>query len=366
MKCSLAAARLAGLLWLVSSGLVAQQADRPQPSKAAPVFPVEAHIVWIDVVAADSAGRPVADLALEDFEVVEGGERRPIVLFRAPADGAPANRAVAFLIDDITATAQQVQRARDAVRHTLEAAAGDRVVLTATASGVSASAVLPDGAPMLRTELDRIRAHPDLMAALAEPEQARRLHWGRVEAVVAALQALQGHAGPRALVIIGPSLPYRASGPFGRAAHERVMRASERAAAPIYFLKFGEDTQASWPTTTRSPDWITGTGGVIGVAPLLPMAPGETSAMNTAVLDTVSLDSGGLIAPNPAAWPRVLDRIFAARAYYLLGIPSVPETWDGGYHRVEVRVLRKDVRLYARKGYFAPAAAPQRKDPERQ
>ncbi len=358
MKRSLAAARLAGLLWLVSSGLVAQQPDRAQPSKAAPVFPVEAHIVWIDVVAADSAGRPVADLALEDFEVVEGGERRPIVLFRAPADGAPASRAVAFLIDDITATAEQVRRARDAVSHTLtKAAAGDRVVLTAAASGVSASAVLPDGAPMLRTQLDRIRAHPDLTAALAEPEQARRLHWGRVEAVVAALQALEGHAGPRALVIIGPTLPYRASGPFGKAAHERVMRASERAAAPIYFFKFGEDTQASWPSTTRSPDWITGTGGVIGVAPLLPMAPGETSAMNTAVLDTVSLDSGGFIAPYPAAWARALDRIFAARAYYLLGIPSVPETWDGSYHRVEVRVLRKDARLFARKGYFAPATA---------
>jgi VWFA-related protein len=316
---------------------------------------VEAHIVWIDVVAADSGDRPVADLGLEDFEVVEGGERRPIVLFKAPELG-PVNRAVVFLIDDITTTARQIQRARDAVRRLLsKAAAGDRVVLMATASGISASAVVPEGTPVLQAQLDRVRAHPDLTAALGEPDQARRLHWGRVEAVVAALQALQGHVGPRALVIIGPSLPYRASGTFGKAAYERVMRASERAAAPIYFFKSGEDGPP-WPSSTRSPDWITGTGSVVGVAPLLPMAPGESNRSSSAVLDLVSTDSGGFTAPNAAGWAWAVDRILAPRAYYVLGIPSVPESWDGEYHPVDVRVLRKDVRLFARKGYFAPAA----------
>jgi len=353
---SLAAARLLALLSLAPSGLLAQQPAPARPPHPAPVFPVEAHIVWIDVVAADSGDRPVADLGLEDFEVVERGERRPIVLFKAPERG-PASRAVVFLIDDITATARELQRARDAVRRLLsKAAAGDRLVLMATASGVSASAVVPEGIPALQAQLDRVRTHPDLIAALGEPEQARRVHWGRVEAVVAALQALQGHAGPRALVIIGPSLPYLASGAFGKAAYERVMRASERAAAPIYFFKSGGEDEASWPSSTRSPDWITGAGSVIGVAPLLPMAPGESSRSSSAVLDLASTDSGGFTAPNAAGWAWAVDRILAPRAYYLLGIPSVPETWDGGYHEVEVRVLRKDVRLFARRGYFAPAA----------
>ena len=352
---SLAAARLLALLSLAPGGLRAQEPDRPRPANPAPVFPVEAHIVWIDVVAADSGDRPVADLALEDFEVVEAGERRPIVLFKATERG-PVNRAVVFLIDDITATGRQIQRARDTVRRLLsKAAPGDRVVLMATASGVSASAVVPAGAPALQAQLDRVRAHPDLTASLGEPEQARRLHWGRVEAVVAALQALQSHAGPRALIIIGPSLPYRASGSFGKAAYERVMRASERAAAPIYFFKSGED-EPTWPSSTRSPDWITGTGTVIGVAPLLPMAPGESSRSSSAVLDLVATDSGGFAAPNASGWAWAVDRILGPRAYYLLGIPSVPETWDGGYHLVEVRVRRQDVRLLARKGYFAPAA----------
>jgi len=355
MTRSLAAVTLLGLA-LAPSGLVAQEAARPRPTRPAPVFPVEAHIVWIDVVAADSRDRPVADLGPEDFEVVEGGERRPIVLFKAPELG-PANRAVVFLIDDITSTAREIERARDVARHMLsKAVAGDRAVLIATASRISASALLPAGSSALRAQLDRIRAHPDLKAALGDPEQARRLHWGRVEAVVAALEALQGHAGPRALVVIGPSLPYRASGPFGIAAYERVMRASERTAAPVYFFETGEDTPPL-PSQTLSPDWITGKGSVIGVAPLLPMAPGGSSRASSGVLDAVAEDSGGFTSANPAGWSWAMDRILAPRAYYLLGIPSSPETWDGGYHHVEVRVLRKDVRLLSRKGYFAPPPA---------
>ena len=355
MTRSCAVVSLMGLAF-TASGLVAQEPGRSRPPQAAPVFPVEAHIVWIDVVAADSRDRPVADLVPEDFEVLEGGARRPIVLFKPPELG-PANRAVAFLIDDISSTAQQVARARDVVKRTLsKTAAGDRVLLMATASAVSASAALPDGASTLRAQLDRIRAHPDLKAALDDPEQARRLQWGRVEAVVGALQALQGHAGPRALVVIGPSLPYRASGPFGKDAHERVMRASERAAAPIYFFKSG-DEEKTWPSSTRSPDWITGTGSVVGIAPLLPMAPGESARASAAVLDLVSADSGGFTAPSAAGWAWAVDRILAPRAYYLLGIPSVPESWDGGYHTVDVRVVRKDVRILARRGYFAPAPA---------
>jgi VWFA-related protein len=356
MTRSLAAAVTVLGLAVSAGAVVAQDAGRSRPPQAAPVFPVEAHIVYIDVVAADSRDRPVADLGPEDFEVVEGGVRRSIVLFKPPELG-PANRAVVFLVDDITSTAQQVGRARDVVKRMLsKAVAGDRVVLMATASGVSASAVLPEGASALRVQLDRIRAHPDLKAAFGDPEQARRLHWGRVDAVVAALQALSGHAGPRALVVIGPSLPYQASGPFGKEAHERVMRASERAAAPIYFFKSGEDEPA-WPSSTRSPDWITGTGSVVGIAPLLPMAPGESNRSSSAVLDLVSTDSGGFTAANAAGWAWAMDRILAPRAYYLLGIPSVPESWDGAYHPVDVRVLRKDVRLFARRGYFAPAAA---------
>lgn len=352
MTRSLASATLLALAQ-APAGLGAQEA--PRSRQPAPVFPVEAHIVWIDVVAADARDRPVTGLGPEDFEVLEGAERRPIVLFKAPGLG-PANRAIAFLIDDISSTSQQIGRARDVVKRTLsKAAAGDRVVVMATASSVSAQAVLPEGAAGVSTQLDRIRAHPDLKPALADAQQARRLHWGRVEAIVAALTALSGHAGPRALVVIGPPLPYSTSSTFGKAAYERVMRASERAAAPVYFLQSAEEVVATRPSGTRSPDWITGTGSVVGVAPLLPMAPGEASRAITAVLEDVASDSGGWSAPSAAAWPWAVDRILAPRAYYLLGIPSVPASWDGAYHPVEVRVPRQDVRLLSRKGYFAPA-----------
>lgn len=367
------AAAVLGLLSLVASGLVAQELDRSRPAAPAPVFPVDANIVWIDVVAVDSKDRPFANLGPEDFDVVEGGQRRPILLFRAPdldeetpgghgqperSDGlGSARRAVVFLVEDVLARAQQIQRARDVVRRTLSrAVAGDRILLMAPASGVSASALVPDGAPALAAQLDRIRAHPELTATLTEPGEIRRVYRGRVDAVVAALEALHGHAGPRAVIVVGPSLPYRVDGRFGSAAYERVMRASQRAAAPIYFFKCGEDT-LSRPSPSLAPDWARGTGAVGGIAPILPMAPGGSSGASFDVFEAVSADSGGFTTGKPAAWAWAIDRIMRrSRAYYLLGIPSAPATWDGRYHRVDVRVTRKEVRLYTRTGYFAPAA----------
>jgi VWFA-related protein len=365
------AAPVLGLLSLVSSGLAAQELDRSRPAALAPAFPVNANIVWIDVVAVDSKDRPFANLGPEDFDVVEGGERRPILLFRAPdldeetpgareqperSDGlGPARRAVVFLVEDVLVRAQQIQRARDAVRRTLSrAAAGDRILLMAPASGVSAAALVPDDT--LAAQLDRIRAHPELTSTLSEPGEIRRLYWGRVDAVVTALEALHGHAGPRAVIVVGPSLPYRVDGRFGSAAYERVMRASQRAASPIYFFKCGEAT-LSWPSPTLAPDWVRGTGAVGGIAPILPMTPGGSGEAGFDVFEAVAADSGGFTAGKPAAWAWAIDRIMRrSRAYYLLGIPSAPATWDGRYHRVDVRVTRKDVRLHTRTGYFAPAA----------
>jgi hypothetical protein len=119
MTRSLAAVTLLGLA-LAPSGLVAQEAARPRPTRPAPVFPVEAHIVWIDVVAADSRDRPVTDLGPEDFEVVEAasGAHR---LF-SPQLARPTARSSSDRRHHLTA-----RRSGADVEHTLsKAVAGDR------------------------------------------------------------------------------------------------------------------------------------------------------------------------------------------------------------------------------------------------
>lgn len=348
--------RLAGLavaaLALASGPLLARQAEPRRPTAAAASFPERASIVWIDVNAVDSGQRPITSLGRDDFEVTEGGERRPILAFVAPDDAGQVR--IACLVEDVLMREPCVERARDVLRRLVSgSAAGDRVLLAA-ASGVSASAALPGDGEALLAQLGRLRADPDGIARLRDAGETRSLHARRVDAVVSALGALSGEATSRALVLAGPPLPYEADA-SGASLYERVMRASARAAAPVYFLGCS-DSPLAVPKGALGSDWADASGGVARAAPLLPVPRSPGFGARPLVFDAVARDSGGLAADNAGTWDRTLELALArARARYLLGIASVPSSWDGRFHAVSVRTRRKGVRLDARRGYFAPA-----------
>jgi VWFA-related protein len=351
-----AASTLVGAVALAAASVFAQQ-PAPQPPDSAAVFPVTADIVWIDAVAVDGSERPVATLAPEDFAVLDRGERRPILLFRAP-DAEATGRSVVFLIEDALAREGHVAWARDLVsRAASRAAKGDQILLVAPASHVAGSMQLPDAANALRAALARVKPHDELARAASDASELRRLNESRVDSILVALAALRGHPGPRALVVLGPPCPYRADGPFGRAAYERVMRASQLAAAPVYFLEW----EVEWgPLAISEPGPGPEPAGeaLAGVTPVVPTtslaAPPQIGAL---LYEKLAEDSGGFATRTHATWSWSLGRVYErARAGYLLGIPSGPESQDGRYHPLEVRVARGGVKLYSRKGYFAPKA----------
>jgi VWFA-related protein len=337
---------------LAASGALAE--DGPElGADPQPPFPSEARIVWIDVSAVDSGGRPLATLAGEDFTVAADARPRPLLAFRAPE---PAG-ALVVLVEDVLLREPQLARARDAVRRVVAAGRpGDRVLL-ATASGLAAGLALPGDDAALLAGLERMRADPARLASLRQPEEIRSLHARRIDAVASALEALQGQEGARALVVIGPSLPHEVGAEPGRRARERLLRASQLAAAPFYFLRSGEDPFSA-PVPGPGAGFADAAGGVARATPLLP-APRATLARSRELLyEAVAADSGGFITPGPSAWADAMDRIARlAQARYLLGIASTPDAWDGRYHAIEVRVARPGTRLHARRGYFAPLRA---------
>jgi len=338
------AAALAGL----AAGTLVARAAGQGPAGPQPAFPARAGIAWIDVSAVDERGRPVADLAGEDFEVVAHGRPQPLLAFRAPApDGATI-----VLVEDLLVREALLSDVRDAV---LRLAAGSRagdVVLLASASGVSATAA-PADAALLRSTLGRLRSDPVRLASLRQPTEAGRLHARRLDALVGALAALPGHAGSRALVVVGPSLPFEVEEGFGRDAHERVMRASQKAAAPIYVLGCGDDPLSG--RGAAGSGWADASGGVARATPLLPATRPGAGAQRHELYEAVAEDSGGLFSPRAAAWGEAIDQLLGrSQARYLLGIASAaPE--DGRFHPVSARALRAGVRVHARRGYFAPA-----------
>ena len=92
----------------------AQQAD-PAATPAqeqAPRFRSSVDLVSVAAVVRDRRGRFVKDLSKNDFEIVEGGQRRPIVDFRAELNG-PVKLAVLL---DISGSMRVGQRTLDAQR----------------------------------------------------------------------------------------------------------------------------------------------------------------------------------------------------------------------------------------------------------
>lgn len=86
--------------------------SQPQDGQAAPKFRSSVELVSVAAVVRDRQGRFVSDLSKKDFEIVESGETRPILDFRAQLD-APVKVAVLL---DISGSMRLGQRTADARR----------------------------------------------------------------------------------------------------------------------------------------------------------------------------------------------------------------------------------------------------------
>ena len=100
---------------LVSGPARAQSAVVPAQDPA-PRFKSAVDLVSVSAVVRDKKGRFVPRLSREDFIVVEGGERRPIVGFNAEADG-PVKVAVLFDISGSMRVGTKSVDAQQAARH---------------------------------------------------------------------------------------------------------------------------------------------------------------------------------------------------------------------------------------------------------
>lgn len=106
---------------IVAQGPAGQETAGPTssgsgPSQPATRFKSAVDLVSVTAVVRDRKGRFVQDLSREDFIVVEGGQRRPIVGFNAEANG-PVRVAVLFDISGSMRVGSKSVDARQAARH---------------------------------------------------------------------------------------------------------------------------------------------------------------------------------------------------------------------------------------------------------
>ncbi len=79
------------------------------------------------------------------------------------------------------------------------------------------------------------------------------------------------------------------------------------------------------------------------------------ASLSTEGSDDLADDSGGFTVKNANDLTRGIERIAdESRIYYLLGYMPTNAKQDGRFRKIEVKVNRKDVKIRARKGYYAP------------
>ena len=93
-----------------------QAQAQPQEQQAAPRFRASVDLVSVAAVVRDRKGRFVTDLSKKDFQIVEAGQPRDIVDFRAEVNG-PVKLAVLMDVSGSMRMAQRTADARRAAEH---------------------------------------------------------------------------------------------------------------------------------------------------------------------------------------------------------------------------------------------------------
>ena len=337
-----------------------QQTQQP-PTPQVPVFRTGVNAVRVDVSVIGSNDLPVAGLQASDFTLTEDGIPQKIDTFQflrldgRPRPGASESleirnqdageraasrddvRVFALFLDDY-----HVERLpsitiplRDALVHFVDTLGPTDVV-----------ALMDPLTPLSALEFTRARAA--LQAQIrqfegrqgeifpvkspAEEAQLRSGDIGRIRAQVSlsSLEALVTYLG--SLKEGRKTVVYVSEGPrIGAISDlnsdvERVIRAANR--------------------------------GNVTINTLDPRGLGMTPFGGNDVAYRLAHETGGRAIVNTNNLKDGLDHVVAdASAYYLLGYVPARDFNDGKFHRIEVKVDRRRLRVEARRGYWAPSAA---------
>lgn len=282
---------------------------RAQTVAPKPVFRAGVDIVRVAAIVEDRNGRPVAGLSESDFELFDGGERRPIVEFRAGA--TPISLAVLVDGSGSMAVGPKQERARDFVRHVLSwiEPGRDAVALLAFDSALSVLQPFTTSAPDVARHLEDLGAFGETSL---------------YDAIALTTREVGAHRRPRlALVVIT----------------DGADTSSRLDAATVAWMASGSDVPVYVVTVERPRD-VPGNGG------------GDTPAKPpSASLDDLARWTGGrlLEGHRPSSASLAARSIVAElRHQYLIGFESGSRT---GWHSLSIRTRQKGLTVRARLGY---------------
>lgn len=351
------------LVAAIVSVVVAQDPDRAQQ----PVFRTGVSLVRVDVTVSGRDDAPVSDLQASDFEVLEDDVPQPIEAFQfielagekaagddtslpirsrehGEAEAARDDvRVFVLFLDDyhISDDLSTNLRLRTALEEWIQKAIKptDIMVLMDPLMPISAieySRSKKDVIERIRKFKGREGVYLPVRSVLEEGQlQTRNPRRLRAEVSLSALHAVVTHLGAlrerrTSVVFVSQGPPLR----FADAELESNLRDVLEAAN-----KYNVTINVLDPT-------------------------GLTGSLARDVLWRLSSETGGRAVVNTnGLLPGLMDITRDASAYYLLGYAPTRMEADGKFHKIDVRLKRKGLRLLARRGYWAPT--PEELAPER-
>ena len=354
---------MARVLLLVFGGLMFLLSVPGAAQEPVPRFRSGVDLVDVDVSVLDDNRLPVRGLTVDDFTILEDGEPRPIVAFSAvelPPRRRPDAEWMAVVAPDVASNDLQhegrlvvilIDQSIRPEELPASVAIAEAVVDQLRPGDLAAVAYSTFGVPQNFTA-DRER----LLHAIRQPLVGLPAGDGAgpalcpcgacsLETVANVAEALAPVRQRRKLLVfIGSSLAVHSAGPCSArldAPRERALRAIDAANLTVYAYDPG-----GLPTLVASAGERRPAGrnrAMVNLARVgnLRLLPDRTG--------------GRFLSDTLRPADRLAEVFRESDAYYVLGFePAHPD--DGRFHRIEVRVARRGVRLQARRGYFGRAA----------
>ena len=305
-----------------------------------PLFRSDTNVVVVPVTVTDRSGRFVRDLTPDEFEIVDSGDRRPVLQFAS--ERVPVSLAILLDISGSMATDAKT-RALDDARWA-------------------------DTRRALELLVQRLNQDDEVLFAAFSDKVGLAVPWTRDhQQVPRAFNALRP-AGYTAMFdavkLIAPA--------FQRAAHpRRVMLVitdgrdslvPKITGAPVYRYPLSREQQVQLEIYTRQKALrdnaigatlraITSSGAAVYA---IGMGTGKDAHVDVPNLDTITVNSGGYVEAisDPAEITAAVARIFdELQTQYILAFE--PSHADGKYHEISVTMKNRDLRVRARTGYTA-------------
>jgi VWFA-related protein len=341
-----------------------------QPTDSTPTFRAGVEAVAFEVFVTDSAGKPVTDLTVDDFELLEEGQPQPITTFAStvipiePALGkaetwsvppdvvtnaTPPGRTYIFALDELVippAEAQDALRVRLFLRRFLEKYFGPNDVGAVIEVGrglATDGQTFTSNPQLLLKAIDKFgpgyhrtadpRFSRDAAPARSEttdPDTRRRL-----SALKDMTESLAAIPGRKTVLYITEEIGFDMFTAVDY--HGGVM------------MLAAEDAHAIVSAATRA-NVIFYPINPIGLVP-----DRHLDLEDRMDLTSLATVSGGFALQDSNSFMQTFERIQReSSSYYTLGFNSAHEKRDGRMVRVDVKVKRPGLRVKSREGYLAP------------